>query len=40
MFWCTYDFDNTTCYIPKYELDGEIAGYGSFVDQNVQQHIF
>ncbi len=29
-FWCTYDFDNTTCYIPKYELDGEIAGYGSF----------
>jgi len=29
-FWCTYDFDNTTCYIPKYELDGEITGYGSF----------
>ena len=29
-FWCTYEFDNTTCYIPKYELDGEIAGYGSF----------
>lgn len=29
-FWCTYDFDNTTCYIPKYELDGEIVGYGSF----------
>ena len=29
-FWCTYDFDNTTCYIPKYELDGEIIGYGSF----------
>ena len=29
-FWCTYDFDSTTCYIPKYELDGEISGYGSF----------
>ena len=29
-FWCTYEFDNTTCYIPKYELDGEITGYGSF----------
>jgi hypothetical protein len=29
-FWCTYEFDNTTCYIPKYELDGDINGYGSF----------
>ena len=29
-FWCTYDFDNQTCYIPKYELDGKIYGYGSF----------
>lgn len=29
-FWCTYEFDNPTCYIPKYELDDEIVGYGSF----------
>ena len=29
-FWCTYDFDNATCLIPKYELDGDINGYGSF----------
>lgn len=29
-FWCTYDFDNTPCYIPKYEMDGIIYGYGSF----------
>ena len=29
-FWCTYDYDNPTCYIPKYELDGAIHGYGSF----------
>lgn len=29
-FWCTYDYDNTTCYIPKYEMDGTIYGYGSF----------
>ena len=29
-FWCTYDYDNTTCYIPKYEMDGVIYGYGSF----------
>lgn len=29
-FWCTYDFDNQPCYIPKYELDEEIHGYGSF----------
>lgn len=29
-FWCTYEFDNATCYIPKYELDGDINGYGSF----------
>jgi hypothetical protein len=29
-FWCTYDFDNAPCYIPKYEMDGVIYGYGSF----------
>jgi len=29
-FWCTYDFDNPSCYIPKYEVDGNTAGYGSF----------
>jgi hypothetical protein len=29
-FWCTYEFDNPPCYIPKYEIDDEIHGYGSF----------
>jgi len=29
-FWCTYDFDNTPCHIPKYEMDATIYGYGSF----------
>ena len=29
-FWCTYEYDNPTCYIPKYELDDEMCGYGSF----------
>jgi hypothetical protein len=29
-FWCTYDYDNPSCYIPKYEMDGELYGYGSF----------
>jgi len=29
-FWCTYDFDNTPCHIPKYEMDNTIYGYGSF----------
>jgi len=29
-FWCTYDYDNQSCYIPKYENDGEVHGYGSF----------
>lgn len=29
-FWCTYDFDNPTCYIPKYEMDGTMFGYGAF----------
>ena len=29
-FWCTFEYDNQTCYIPKYESDGQIFGYGSF----------
>lgn len=29
-FWCTCDYDNHPCYIPKYEMDGTIYGYGSF----------
>jgi hypothetical protein len=29
-FWCSYEYDNPTCYIPKYELDGTIHGYGAF----------
>jgi hypothetical protein len=29
-FWCTYDYDNPSCYIPKYEMDDTICGYGSF----------
>ena len=29
-FWCTYDYDNPCCYIPKYEMDNEVCGYGSF----------
>jgi hypothetical protein len=29
-FWCTYDYDNPECYIPKHEIDNKIYGYGSF----------
>ena len=29
-FWCTCEYDNPACYIPKYEIDEEIHGYGSF----------
>ena len=29
-FWCTYEYDNPPCYIPKYEMDEKIFGYGSF----------
>jgi len=29
-FWCTYEYDNPPCYIPKYEMDGQLYGYGSF----------
>lgn len=29
-FWCSYDFDNPECYIPTYEVDNTVCGYGSF----------
>ena len=29
-FWCTYEFDNPCCYIPKCETDESTSGYGSF----------
>jgi hypothetical protein len=29
-FWCTYEYDNPSCHIPKYENDKSIVGYGSF----------
>ena len=29
-FWCTYPFDNETCYIPKYSSEETMHGYGSF----------
>ena len=29
-FWCTYEYDNSPCYIPKYEMNDSIVGYGSF----------
>jgi|TARA_B110000285_G_scaffold235423_1_gene317042 hypothetical protein len=29
-FWCTYDYDNPACYIPRYDIDNVIYGYGSF----------
>jgi len=29
-FWCSYEFDNPECYIPCYEVDNTICGYGSF----------
>lgn len=29
-FWCTYEYDNPPCYIPKYEMDEKVFGYGSF----------
>ena len=29
-FWCTYPFDNDTCYILKHGSIGDIQGYGSF----------
>ena len=29
-FWCTYEFDNSPCYIPIQNSQKEITGYGSF----------
>ena len=29
-FWCTYEYDNPSCYIPKYDIDEQLFGYGSF----------
>lgn len=29
-FWCTYEYDNPSCYIPKYDLDNQTYAYGSF----------
>ena len=29
-FWCTFEYDNPSCYIPKYENDDGIFSYGSF----------
>ena len=29
-FWCTYEFDNEPCYIPKYEIGDTMTGYGCF----------
>jgi hypothetical protein len=29
-FWCTCEFDNNACYIPKCEDESKIDGYGSF----------
>lgn len=29
-FWCSYEFDNNPCYIPKCESNDVIRGYGSF----------
>ena len=29
-FWCTYEYDNPSCYIPKYDMDNKTYAYGSF----------
>jgi hypothetical protein len=29
-FWCTYEFDNEPCYIPKHDTDDMTCGYGCF----------
>lgn len=29
-FWCTYEYDNPPCYIPKHQHMDELQGYGSF----------
>ena len=29
-FWCTYEFDNEPCYIPKHDTNDAVCGYGCF----------
>jgi hypothetical protein len=29
-FWCSYGFENPECYIPIFEVDNSLCGYGSF----------
>lgn len=29
-FWCTYEYDSPTCYIPKHESEAGLVVYGSF----------
>lgn len=29
-FWCTFDYDSPTCYIPKHESEAGLVVYGSF----------
>jgi hypothetical protein len=29
-FWCTYEYDNPACYIPRYDIENTVYGYGSF----------
>lgn len=29
-FWCTCEFDGVECYIPTYDMDDVVYGYGSF----------
>jgi hypothetical protein len=29
-FWCTFEYDNPMCFIPKYDMYNVIYGYGSF----------
>jgi hypothetical protein len=33
-FWCTHDFDTPACFIPKYETEESMHGYGSFCSPN------
>jgi hypothetical protein len=29
-FWCSYEYENPSCYIPKYDFENSIQAYGSF----------